>query len=166
MAKVGRPTKYSPALASKICAHIAEGKSMRKISKLAGMPTTAAMFKWMGEFPEFMEQYDRAKQEQAEHFAEEIVEIADDGVMTELIIDGVPVVDPDTGEPYKIPTSVGVQHARLRVDSRKWIASKLRPKRYGEKVTTEHQALDKKGEPTNWTVEFINSDLANEGKDD
>lgn len=109
-----------------------------------------------------------AKAEQAEHFTEEMVDIADNEALSDLIIDGVPVLDPDTGEPYKVLTNQGVQHARLRIDTRKWLASKLKPKKFGDKVTQEVQPLDSSGEPTEWKVTFVNADpnleRKNEGK--
>jgi len=65
-----------------------------------------------------------------------MLDIADNQVAQPLIVDGLPLVIDD-----KIVTTVdgpAVQHAKLRVDTRKWAASKLKPKRYGDKVTTEH----------------------------
>lgn len=154
--KLGRPTKYSKAMCIRICARLAVGESMRKISRDDKMPSMQTMFRWLRDYDDFRDQYDIAKQESADSYADEIVDIADDGVITELVIDGVPVLDPETGEPYKIATSVGVQHARLRVDARKWIASKLKPKKYGDKVENTHLGAD--GKDLNWTVEFVNVD--------
>jgi hypothetical protein len=37
------------------------------------------------------------------------------------------------GKPVMVLTSQSVQHAKLRVDSRKWLASKMFPKQYGDK---------------------------------
>ena len=34
--------------------------------------------------------------------------------------------------------SESVQRSKLRVDTRKWLMSKLAPKKYGEKVDLEH----------------------------
>lgn len=160
--KMGRPTKYSKALSERLCAKLAEGQSMRKVCKETKMPAMQTVFRWLRVYPYFREQYELAKQEAADALTDEMIDIADDGVMTDLVIDGVPVLDPDTGEPYKITTSTGVQHARLRVDTRKWIASKLKPKKYGDKVTTEHQALNSQGEKQDWTVTFVNKEDANE----
>jgi len=121
------------------------------------------MFGWLAENDEFLDQYTRAKQEAADSLVEEMLEIADDEATTDLIIDDVPVLDPETGKPYKILTSAGVQHARLRVETRKWISSKLKPKKYGDKVEQTHVGAD--GKDLNWTVEFVNAnDKLKEGK--
>lgn len=87
------------------------------------MPSVQTVFSWMRKHPEFLEQYARAKEESADALADEILDIADDStndtVETE---DGVRV------------NHENIQRARLRVDTRKWIASKLKPKKYGDKL--------------------------------
>jgi len=133
----GRPTDYSPELAARICAEIANGKSMRTICKSDDMPCMATVFKWLGIHPEFVEQYTQAKQEQAEAMIEDMLDIADNEASNPLIVDGLPLkID---GEIVKITDGPSVNHARLRVDTRKWIASKLKPKKYGERITQEHE---------------------------
>lgn len=77
------------------------------------MPCTVTVMKWLRERPEFADQYARAREEQAESYADEIVQIADD--------------EPDPAK------------ARVRVDARKWVASKLKPKKYGERATVSHE---------------------------
>lgn len=158
--KVGRPTIFTEDLADQICALLAMGKSMRKVCALDSMPDMATVFRWLRVNKEFCKQYEKAKQEAADYYADEMVDIADDEASSEVIIDGVPVLDPDTGKPYKVVTATGVQHARLRVDTRKWIAAKLKPKKYGDRVTNEIQPLDENGDRTKWQVQFINADLA------
>ena len=78
------------------------------------MPSMASIFLWLGKYPEFSEQYARAREAQAESHADQIVEIADDDK-----------IDPN--------------HKRIMVDARKWVASKLKPKRYGDKLDLEHK---------------------------
>jgi len=159
----GRPRKYTPALANKVCALLAEGMSMRKVASINGMPSKTTMFKWLAEIDEFAVQYTRAKQESADSLVDEMLEIADDEATSDLIIDDVPVIDPDTLKPYKILTSAGVQHARLRVETRKWISSKLKPKKYGDKIEQTH--VGPEGKELNWVVEFVNvDDKLKEGK--
>ena len=70
----------------------------------------------------------RAREAQAEHWADEIIEIADDS--------GLDVVNNGEGG-YRIDGEA-IQRARLRVDARKWLMSKLAPKKYGDRVTNEH----------------------------
>lgn len=114
--KLGRPTDYTDALADEICERVASGSSIRKICAEEGGPTMSAVFRWLNEHSYFQEQYVRAKEEQAELYADEIVQIAD-----------------ETNDPAK---------ARLQIDARKWTAMKLKPKKYGERHTHEHSGPD------------------------
>jgi hypothetical protein len=89
--------------------------------------------------PEFAEQYARARELQAERFADDIIEIADDK-------------SEDVYGELEMPNSVAVARAKLRIDSRKWIASKLLPKKYGDKLQTEVSGPD--GGPIAVTVDL------------
>lgn len=113
---------------------------MRSVSRDESMPSMATLFKWLREIPEFSQQYARAKEESADAMAEDILEIADNEVEQPLIVDGLPMqVD---GKLVMVKDNVSVQHAKLRVDTRKWLMAKMKPKRYGEKVTNEHTGTD------------------------
>ncbi len=114
---VGRPTDYCEAMSLKICAQLSMGRSLRKTCEMDGMPSVLTVLTWLNRHPEFLAQYERAKAECADTYADDIVDIADDAM--------------------NIKTPHLVQAARLRVDARKWIASKLKPKKYGERVHTE-----------------------------
>lgn len=121
MAKVGRPSAYSPEVTARICAQIADGKSLRTIAKMEGIPSLTTIFEWLGAKPEFAEQYARAKEAQADAMTEDMLEIAD--------------TPPQMGE--RGIDSADVADKRLRIDTRKWLASKLKPKKYGEKIEQE-----------------------------
>ena len=127
--KIGRPSKYTEELGSEICARLAEGESMRKIAKDEAMPSTVTMFTWLRVHTEFLNQYDRAKEECADMYAEEIVEIADDSTN-----DYIDVKDENGATGATRLNTEHVQRSRLRVDTRKWIASKLKAKKYGDKI--------------------------------
>lgn len=126
---MGRTTEYSPELGDRICARIAGGESVKKICQDKSMPCKTAVFSWMRRYPEFLEQYERAKAEQADAFAEDILDIADD-----VSQDWIEDANHPEGRKYN---HEAVQRSRLRVDTRKWLASKFKPKRYGDKVLTE-----------------------------
>lgn len=72
--KIGRPSKYSDALAQKICDLIEEGYSMRQIAAMPGMPSTTTMVKWKEEHPSFLERSVRAREASAEKFDDERIE--------------------------------------------------------------------------------------------
>jgi len=140
----GRPTDYSVELAAIICERLASGDSLRTVCKADDMPAPRTVFMWLGKFPEFVQQYEKAKQEAADALVEEMLDIADNGTN-----DWMEIHDKD-GEcvGYKV-NGEHVQRSRLRVDARKWIASKLKPKKYGE-------ALTLKGDPTSPPALIIN----------
>lgn len=119
----GRPSEFTQEVADAICAELAEGKSLRSVCKAEEMPCIRTVFTWMRTYPEFLQQYARAKEESADALADEILDIADDSAR-----------DFVSGENGPVFNSEHVQRSRLRVDTRKWIASKLKPKKYGDKV--------------------------------
>jgi len=105
---------------------------MRTVCAQDGMPACSTVFKWLREIDEFSEQYARAKEEAADAMVEEMLDIADDGLN-----DYVERERAD-GSKYDAFDSEHVQRSRLRIDTRKWIASKLKSKKYGEKIQNEH----------------------------
>lgn len=120
--KGGRPSLYSQEIAVIICAKIADGHSLRKICREEGIPSLTTVFEWLADKPEFAEQYARARDAQADAMADDIQDIADTppALTAEGKIDAGDVAD-----------------KRLRIDTRKWIASKLKPKKYGDKIEQE-----------------------------
>lgn len=135
--RIGRPSDYSQELADRICEQLSEGISLRTVCKADEMPCAATVFKWLRLKPEFVEQYTRAKEDAADAFAEEMLDIAD-----EASNDWMEVHDPDNPG-YRL-NGEHINRSRLRVDTRKWIASKLKPKKYGDKSTTELTGADGK----------------------
>ncbi|SHL42405.1 hypothetical protein SAMN05216428_102360 [Nitrosospira sp. Nsp11] len=129
--KVGAPTIKTPALLEKICTGIAMGVSARAMC-LELKISQRVLWNWLASDEEFMQQYARAKERCADVYAEEIIEIADDNRFDIRVKDdGSEVTDNEV-----------VQRSRLRVDARKWYASKLAPKKYGDRVVNEHEGGD------------------------
>ena len=128
-AKMGRPTIYTQQLANLICLRIAEGESLREIVRSEGMPERATVYDWLLKKPDFSDKYTRAREEQADTLADEIIAIADE--QPEII----PVLDKRTGEliEHKLDNAF-LQWQKNRIDARKWTAMKLKPKKYGERV--------------------------------
>ena len=132
---VGRPSTYTPELTDKICALLAEGKSVRYIADLDGMPVSSTIFEWLRKIPEFTEQYEKAKEESADALVAEMLDIASE----------MPMIYEANAEGQMVATkldSAGVARNRLRVDVIKWQASKLKPKKYSEKSVLEHTGKD------------------------
>lgn len=107
---------------------ISGGKSLVGILKSKKeYPSYTAFMRWIDQDPKLVDKYARAKEEQADYLAEQILEIADDGSN-----DWMQSNDPNNPG-YKF-NGEHHQRSRLRVDTRKWIASKLKPKKYGDKL--------------------------------
>jgi hypothetical protein len=93
------------------------------------MPSCAAVFEWLNARPKFVEQYTRAREAQADMYADQIVDIADDaGMDVETVVLG-------NGKKEQRLNGEAVARAKVRIDARKWVASKLKPKKYGDRVT-------------------------------
>lgn len=123
---LGRPSSFSDEIADKICARIADGDSLRTICCADEMPSKATVFRWLRENEDFQDQYARAREEQADAIFEDILEIADDARNDWM------KANADDDEAYRL-NGEHVQRSKLRIDARKWMAGKLRPKVYGDK---------------------------------
>lgn len=104
---MGRPSIYTPELGDTICERLGDGESLLKICREEAMPCKTTVFKWIATDAEFANNYARAREAQAEGFAEEIVAIA------------------DTGD---------IERIKTQVDARKWVASKILAKKYGDRL--------------------------------
>lgn len=124
---MGRPSDYSEYTAGIICGRITEGESLRKICRDDDMPTISVVFTWLIKHRNFAEQYARAVENRVETHVEEIYDIADDATNDYVTVDGKTMVDHEH-----------IQRSKLRVDVRKWAASKMKPKKYGDITTQKH----------------------------
>lgn len=132
---MGRPTDFSQDLADQLCERLADGESLRSICDAEDMPNKATVFRWLAKFPEFSDQYARARETQADSLFDEILSIADDGHNDWMLR--------KYGEDERwVENGEALRRSQLRVDARKWMAGKLRPKKYGEKITQEHTGED------------------------
>lgn len=119
----GRPTKYTSALAKEICTAISsssQGMSML-CKENPRWPNKDTIFTWLKDNKDFSDQYVRAKQAQIECVVDELLEIADDDSCDQVL----------TTDGQVHFNSSAIQRARLRIDTRKWLACKLVPKVYG-----------------------------------
>jgi hypothetical protein len=128
---VGAPTTYNQHIATVICIRLAEGESLKQILRTEGMPVQSAVYEWLLRHPEFAEKYTRAREEQADTLADEIIAIADESPET------VEVRDKE-GNVIDIKIDSGyVGYQKQRIEARKWTAMKLKPKKYGDRVAVE-----------------------------
>lgn len=131
----GRVSEFTQETADEICQRIADGESLRSICAGDAMPATSTVFKWLNEQPVFSEQYARAREAQADTLFDEMLDIADDARNDWMERRG----EDDAGW---VANGEHIQRSKLRLDARKWMAGKLQPKKYGERVTQEHVGKD------------------------
>jgi len=114
--KAGQPTKRTPAIVDEICERLAAGESLATICSDPRMPSHSTCRLWIQTDSEFSDKYARAKQEMLEREAENLIAIAD-----------------SEDDPQRL---------RVRIDTRKWLLSKLVPKKYGDKIEHQHGDLN------------------------
>ena len=122
---------------NKIITEIADvGTPLRTILKRKGMPSSSTFFIWLDEEESFSKRYAWAREVQVEAMADEIIEIADDGTN-----DYMTVVKGNVK--YNVENKEVTNRSRLRVDTRKWVLSKVIPKKYGDKLdlTTDGEKI-------------------------
>lgn len=127
--KNGRPSKYSIELADQICEAISSSsKGLHAICKDSDLfPSPSTIYLWLSDHKDFLDKYTRAREEQADLLADEIIQIADDGTN-----DYMTIIKGDIE--YNVEDREVTNRSKLRVDARKWKASKLAPKKYGDKI--------------------------------
>lgn len=117
----GRPSDYNQETADRLCAELSEGKSLRTVCSLKGMPDKTTVFAWFRTHPDFLNQYTRAKKESSDAYQEVIEDLGDES------IEAAKSADP------KIASAL-VNAYKLKADNLKWVMSKMKPKKYGESV--------------------------------
>jgi hypothetical protein len=109
--QMGRPTKYCDEFVDEILERLSFGESLKKVCTSEHLPSSRTVWTWMRVHPEFLHRYEKAKEEACEAMAEELNDIAEDD-------------------------SRDTQRSRLMIDTRKWYLSKIKAKKYGEKLDT------------------------------
>lgn len=112
MAVKGRPSKFTQALADRICERLSAGETLRAVCRDEGMPHERTVRTWALHHETFSPQYAQARETGYATLADEILELADD-------------------------KTADAKRSRLQVDTRKWLLSKALPKVYGDKLAHE-----------------------------
>lgn len=139
----GRPIEWTKEKKDKaieiIFTEMANGKSLRQIlDKDDTLPSRRLFYEWMAKDSVLSNHYESISLLRADMMFDEMIEIADDGTndyMTKEISDGIEV---------QVLNSEHIQRSRLRIDARKWILSKIVPKKYGDKtdITTNGKEIN------------------------
>lgn len=119
--RIGRPSIYTKELADEVCQRIGLGESMRSVCRDEKMPAMSTIFKWLRDLPPFTEQYTRATEERTESHQELLLEIGDSA------IEHAETADPKA-------SGAVVQAYKIKGDNLKWSMSKMKPKKYGDKL--------------------------------
>jgi hypothetical protein len=107
----GRPSTYTSSIAEQICERIAEGEPLTRICKDRLIPAYRTVLGWRVANEEFQHMYARAREDAADTLADQIRELA------------------ERVEKGKLEPNAG----RVAIDALKWIASKLKPRQYGDR---------------------------------
>jgi hypothetical protein len=125
--KVGRPTDYTKELGDKVCSLIIEGNSLLSVCSMEDMPDKSTIFRWLRKYPEFRDNYDISTTERTLAMGEEIIDISDDGTNDYMTIT-------KGDKDYNVEDREVTNRSKLRVETRKWLMSKMLPKKYGDKL--------------------------------
>ena len=110
----GRPLTYTDEIADEICRRLEMGESLNAICKTTGFPLASTVRRWVtDDVCGFASKYARARDFGLEHHIDDLLALADD-------------------------EDIPPESRRIRVDTRKWIAAKLAPKKYGDRIQHEH----------------------------
>lgn len=118
----------TPEIIDAVLNEIAGGKSMVRVCAMPGMPNRTSFLRRVADDKELQARYAMAMDARADKYAEETIDIADDG-SNDTYVD-------DEGR-TKVDTDV-VARSKLRIAARQWYAAKIAPKKYGDKVDLNH----------------------------
>lgn len=118
---MARPTDYTKELGDRICNEISDGTSLRTVCLADDVPSKTTIFNWLRTNSEFLDQYARACDERVEAQHEDLLELGDEAVRLSQAVS------------EKVSNAV-VSAVKLKADNLKWSMSKMKPKKYGDKV--------------------------------
>jgi len=126
---------FTQEIADEICQRLIEGESLRSICRADHMPSAALVCRWCHDYEAFGEQYTRARENQADTLADEMLDIADDAQNDWM----------EKNAPDNPGWSINGEHvsrSRLRIETRKWLAMKMKPKKWGDKIEHDLKSSD------------------------
>lgn len=136
---MARPSSFTQKTADSICERLASGLSLREICRNKAMPNKATVFRWLAQNSEFSDQYTRAREAQADLYVDEMVAIADQPKL------GTKRKRTSDGKVEEITFDM-TDHRRLQIETRKWVAARMRPKKYGDKLDVEQKTTVEAGD--------------------
>lgn len=153
--KIGRPCRLTARLATRICMRLIDGESLRQICDDEKMPGRTTVKRWLAKgssekadpmYRDFRTQYAHAREIQAEMLVDEILEIADDSRNDWMERHG-----------YRMPDPEAIQRSKVRIEARKWLAAKLLPKLYGDRLSVGGDSDHPIQHEHRWTREQVDA---------
>lgn len=125
---MAKPSSKSKEVTDEICRRISEGQTLRSICRDDHMPAWRTVYDWIAADAELSARFARAREDGYDAIAEECLEIADESAF-----------DAIEGEGGRITANAEfIQRSKLRVETRLKLLAKWSPKKYGDKIQTEH----------------------------
>lgn len=143
-----RHVGFNQKTADAICERLASGLSLRAICRNKAMPSKSTVFKWLAENSTFADHYARAREAQADLLVDEMVAIADTpkiGRKTKKTSDGK----------VEETTFDMTEHRRLQIETRKWVAARMRPKKYGDRLDVDQKTTIEAGDSVTALMQAI-----------
>jgi len=116
--KTAKPERDKDAICQTVLQGMRDGLSAFKACQAAGVPQST-FNRWVDADAKLAEDYAHAREDLIERMANDVLELADSEV-------------PETGDGKR--DWQAIQQRKLQVDSRKWLLSKLAPKKYGDRL--------------------------------
>lgn len=155
---MARASEYSPEIVDAICDRMTNGQGLLKICADEDMPSRVTVYRWLDNNPDFRQRFARAREAQMDYYAEQILSIAFDESGDIILEQG------KDGKTSAVANHAKVQRDRLKVDTLKWTAARLFPKRYGDKMELLAQDEQPGGLTITWQkIERVIVDPRKEG---
>ena len=132
---IAKVVKYGPEISDKICSDIEAGMSVGQICRQDGYPEKKSVYRWLAKHDEFLSDYRAAKISGIEALVDQMMDIANDASDDFKRDSNGELLRDKKGN--RILDGEHVQRSRLRIDTIKWVATKLVPRLYGDNKHVE-----------------------------
>jgi hypothetical protein len=128
--RTGAPTKYNADIAKRICELVAGTTlTLHQVARELGLGHGGVILAWAHRYEEFGQHYARAREDQMQLRADELLEIADD--RSNDWVD----VETKSGRVVRTLDHEHVKRSEVRIRTRMWLMQRYGPKVFGERLT-------------------------------
>ena len=118
---VGRESDYSKEMGNFICDLLASGLSLSQVCRREDIPNRTTVCRWIRDFPQFAEDCARIKE----------------GPQADFVFDELSDIENDT-----LSGKITPDVARTVISSKQWRASRMAPRKYGDRARVEMSGPD------------------------